>query len=87
MSVKIRLSRAGAKKNAFYRIIATDTRNPRDGRFIEMLGVYDPNRDPVEFRYDETRMAHWLKCGAEPSDTVRNLMKQIERAKAKTATA
>ena len=80
MSVKIRLSRQGAKKAPFYRIVATDTRSPRDGRFIEQLGVYDPNRTPVEFRYDEERMAHWLRHGAEPSDTIRVLLKKAQRA-------
>ena len=80
MSVKIRLARAGAKKNPFYRIVATDTRSPRDGRFIEMLGVYDPKREPIEFRYDGTRMAHWLKNGAQASETVRELMRRAERA-------
>jgi ribosomal protein S16 len=56
MSVKIRLARAGAKKSAFYRIVATDTRSPRDGRFIEQLGVYDPTREPPEFRVDQARV-------------------------------
>ena len=82
MSVKIRLSRQGAKKNPFYRVVATDSRSPRDGRFIEQIGVYDPTRDPVEFRYDEERMAHWLKVGAEPSDTIRELLKKAQRAAA-----
>lgn len=82
MSVKIRMSRAGGKKSPFYRIVATDTRNPRDGRFIEQLGVYDPTREPPEFRYDAERIAHWLKVGAEPSDTIRELLKKAERAAA-----
>lgn len=87
MSVKIRMTRAGAKKSPFYRIVATDTRNPRDGRFIEQLGVYDPTRTPVEFRYDEERVKHWLKVGAEPSDTIRELLKRAERAAATTKSA
>ena len=80
MSVKIRLARQGAKKAPFYRVVATDARSPRDGRFIEQLGVYDPTRNPVEFRYDEARMAHWLKVGATPSDTIRELLKKSQRA-------
>ena len=87
MSVKIRLARAGAKKAPFYRIVATDARSARDGRFLEQLGVYDPTRDPVEFRYDEARMAHWLKLGAQPSDTVREYVKKAERAAAAAAKA
>lgn len=82
MAVKIRLTRQGAKKSPYYRIVAADTRSPRDGRFIEQLGVYDPNRNPPEFRYDEARMAHYVKSGAIPSDTVRELMKRAERAAA-----
>jgi small subunit ribosomal protein S16 len=79
MSVKIRLSRQGAKKNPFYRVVATDSRSPRDGRFIEQLGVYDPNRDPVEFRVDQARVDHWLSEGAKPSDTIRELLKKQAR--------
>ncbi len=82
MAVKIRLTRQGAKKQPYYRIVAADTRSPRDGRFIEQLGVYDPNRNPPEFRYDEERMAYYLKTGAKPSDTVRELMKRAQRAAA-----
>ncbi len=82
MSVKIRLTRQGAKKNPFYRIVAADTRSPRDGRFIEQLGVYDPTREPPEFRYDEARMAYYLEAGAQPSDTIRELMKKAQRAAA-----
>jgi small subunit ribosomal protein S16 len=85
MSVKIRLARAGAKKTPFYRIVATDTRNARDGRHIEQIGVYDPTREPVEFRYDEARMEHWLKVGAQPSDTIRELLKKAKRAAEKSA--
>jgi small subunit ribosomal protein S16 len=84
MSVKIRMARAGAKKAPFYRIVATDARNCRDGRFIEQLGVYDPTREPPEFRYDETRVAYWLKVGAQPSDTIRELLKKAALAAAAT---
>ena len=85
MSVKIRLARQGAKKAPFYRIVATDSRSPRDGRHIEQLGVYDPTRDPPEFRYDEARMEHWLKNGATPSDTIRELLKRAKKAAEKQA--
>ena len=66
MSVTIRLTRAGSKKVPFYRVVAADRRSPRDGRFIEQLGVYDPLRDPVEFRVDAERLDHWIKVGARP---------------------
>ena len=80
MSVKIRLARQGAKKAPFYRIVATDSRSPRDGRHIEQIGVYDPTRNPPEFRYDEARMKHWLEHGATASDTIRELVKKAQRA-------
>ena len=83
MSVKLRLSRYGAKKSPFYRIVATDTRRPRDGRFIELLGVYDPRRDPPEIRMDGPRVDHWLSVGATPSDTVWELIKRAKRESAK----
>lgn len=73
--VRLRLSRMGAKKNPFYRVVATDSRSPRDGRFIEHIGVYDPNHKPARIRFDEERLAHWLKVGARPSDTVAELIK------------
>jgi len=85
MSVKIRLARQGAKKAPFYRIVATDSRSPRDGRHIEQIGVYDPTRDPPEFRYDEARMEHWLKHGATPSDTIRELLKRAKKQAEKQA--
>jgi small subunit ribosomal protein S16 len=87
MSVKLRLSRVGAKKNPFYRVVVTDSRSPRDGRFIEHIGVYDPNRDPVEIRFDMDRVKHWLSVGATASDTVSELLSQVEKAQAGTAKA
>lgn len=81
MSVKIRLARQGAKKSPFYRIVAADSRSPRDGRHIEQLGVFDPTREPPEFRYDEARMSHWLSKGAQPSDTIRELLNREAKAK------
>jgi small subunit ribosomal protein S16 len=85
MSVTIRLTRAGSKKVPFYRVVAADHRSPRDGRFIEQLGVYDPLREPVEFRVDEQRLAHWLSVGALPSQTVGELLRRQKRDAAKTA--
>ena len=75
MSVKIRLARAGAKKRPFYRIIATDTRSPRDGRFLEKLGTYDPNTHPSTVVLNQPRVDYWLGVGAKPSETVARLLK------------
>ena len=86
MSVTIRLTRAGSKKVPFYRIVAADHRSPRDGRFIEQLGVYDPLREPVEFRVDAQRLAHWLSVGALPSQTVGELLRRQKRAAASAPT-
>lgn len=85
MAVTIRLTRAGSKKVPFYRIVAADRRSPRDGRFIEQLGVYDPLRDPVEFRVNEERLAHWLKNGALPSQTIAELLRRQRRGAAAKA--
>jgi len=82
MAVKIRLTRAGSKKVPFYRVVAADRRSPRDRRFIEQLGVYDPLRDPVEFRVDQDRLAHWIKNGAVPSQTVGELLRRQRKAAA-----
>lgn len=78
--VKIRLSRAGGKKKPFYRIVATDSRSPRDGRFIEQLGTYHPRRDPPEIRVDVARADHWLKVGAQASNTMRQLLRRARAA-------
>jgi small subunit ribosomal protein S16 len=85
MAVVIRLTRQGAKKSPFYRVVAADQRFARDGRFLEQLGVYDPTRTPVEFRVDATRVDHWIKQGAQPSDTVRELLKKAQKADAAAA--
>lgn len=77
MAVRIRLSRHGKKKSAFYRLVVADERSPRDGRFIEMLGTYDPMTDPAEIRVNEERAMHWLKEGAQPSDTARALLGKV----------
>jgi small subunit ribosomal protein S16 len=87
MAVTIRLTRAGSKKVPFYRIVAADRRSPRDGRFIEQLGVYDPLRDPVEFRVNEERLKHWLDNGALPSQTMAELLRRQRRAAAAAAPA
>lgn len=71
MSVKIRLRRIGAKKHPFYRLVVADTRSPRDGKFIEILGTYDPMTDPVRLNLDQEKIKAWLKKGARPSDTAR----------------
>ncbi len=76
MGVRIRLARYGRKKNPFYRLVVADSRSPRDGRFIELLGTYDPMVDPAEIKVDEERAVHWLSAGAIPSDTARGLLKK-----------
>lgn len=73
MAVKLRLKRMGAKKRPFYRIIAADSRSPRDGRFIEVVGTYNPLTEPAEVKIDEELALKWLNDGAKPSDTVRDL--------------
>ncbi len=75
MPVKIRLARMGAKKRPFYRVVVADSQAPRDGRFIEVLGTYDPRKQPSEFRVDKDRLDDWLKKGAVPTDTVGHLCK------------
>ncbi|HIU44179.1 MAG TPA: 30S ribosomal protein S16 [Candidatus Ventrousia excrementavium] len=74
--VKIRLKRMGAKKAPFYRIIVADSRSPRDGRFIEELGTYNPLTNPAEIKVDAERVHQWVKNGAQPTDTVRGLLKK-----------
>lgn len=74
MAVKLRLKRMGAKKRPFYRIVAADSRSPRDGRFIEIVGTYNPLVEPSEIKIDEEKTLKWLGDGAKPSDTVRDLL-------------
>ena len=74
--VKIRLRRMGAKKSPFYRIVVADSRYPRDGRFIEQLGTYNPLAEPAEVKVDAERAEAWIKTGAQPTDTVKRLLKQ-----------
>ena len=73
MAVKIRLTRMGAKKNPFYRIVVADSRSPRDGRFIEILGNYDSTKEPAVINADEDKAIDWMSKGAQPTDTVRSL--------------
>ena len=76
MAVKIRLRRMGAKKAPFYRIVVADSRYPRNGRFIEEIGYYDPMKEPAVLNVDNDKAAQWIKNGAQPTDTVKALLKQ-----------
>ena len=75
MAVKLRLTRVGSKKNPIYRIVAADSRSPRDGKFIEIIGRYNPQHDPSLIEVDEDKARKWLSNGAQPSDTVAKLLK------------
>lgn len=75
MAVKIRLKRMGAKKRPFYRIVVADSRSPRDGRFIEEIGFYNPVSEPKEIKIDQEKAQKWLATGAKPTETVRVLLK------------
>ena len=95
MSTRIRLRRMGSKGRPFYRVVVADQRSPRDGRFIENIGRYQPLQDPSLIEIDQERALHWLRVGAQPSNQVRNLMEKVgiweafvaERPKAAAATA
>ena len=76
MAVKIRLRRMGAKKAPFYRIVVADSRYPRNGRFIEEIGYYDPMKEPAVLNVDNDKAAQWIKNGGQPTDTVRDLLKR-----------
>jgi small subunit ribosomal protein S16 len=76
MAVKIRLARHGAKKRPFYRIVVADSESPRDGRFLEIVGTYDPAPEPVKVTLKEERVKYWMDQGAKPTDTVKSLLKQ-----------
>lgn len=75
MAVKIRLRRMGAKKAPFYRVVVADSRFPRDGRFIEEIGYYDPTKKPAVVNIDKDKANEWIKKGAQPTDTVKRLLK------------
>ena len=82
MAVKIRLKRMGMKKKPFYRVVVADERTPRDGLFIEEIGTYDPMTNPPQIKIDVEKAAAWMKKGAQPTDTVRILLKKAGAAKA-----
>ena len=75
MAVKMRLKRMGQKKAPFYRVVVADSRSPRDGRFIEEIGIYDPTKDPSVIKFNEEAAEKWLSTGAQPTDTVAKLLK------------
>ena len=76
MATKIRLARAGAKKRPFYQVVVADERSRRDGRFIENMGTYDPTKNPAVFKLNAEKITEWLGKGAQPTDTVRQLLKK-----------
>ncbi len=76
MGVRIRLARHGAKKKPFYRIVVADIESPRDGKFLEKVGTYDPLKDPAEVKLNQDRVKYWIDKGAIPSDTVKSLFKK-----------
>ncbi|NLY82307.1 MAG: 30S ribosomal protein S16 [Clostridiales bacterium] len=78
MMVKIRLKRIGAHKKPFYRVVVADSRSPRDGKFIEEIGTYDPLKEPAEVKIDTEKVQKWLANGAQPTETVKRLLKQAE---------
>ena len=78
MAVKIRLKRLGSKKNPFYRVVVADERSPRDGRFIEEIGYYNPLTDPVDIKIDADKATSWIAKGALPTETVKALLKKSE---------
>ncbi len=79
MAVKIRLRRLGAKKKPFYRVVVADSRYPRDGRFIEEIGYYDATKEPSVINIDQEKAKSWIANGAQPTDTVKALLKRIEK--------
>ncbi len=78
MAIKLRLARAGAKKNPFYRVVVANSKSPRDGKFIEHIGIYDPTRNPAEVRFQAERLDYWLGQGAQPTDTVSHLIRRVK---------
>src|SRR5438477_4836151 len=75
MAVRIRLTRVGSKKNPMYRVVVADSRSPRDGKFIEIIGRYNPQTDPSTIEFDEDKVKDWISKGAQPSSTVKRLLK------------
>jgi small subunit ribosomal protein S16 len=87
MSVRVRLTRVGSKKNPIWRVVVADQRSPRDGRFIETIGHYNPQTDPSTIRIDEERLQHWLDRGAQPSGSVKQLVKAYSKGGGAAAAA
>jgi small subunit ribosomal protein S16 len=85
MAVVLRLSRAGTHKAPFYHVVATDSRKPRDGRYLEDVGIYDPTQRPERIELKAERVEHWLKVGARPSQTVAAVLKRAKKTGAPTA--
>ncbi len=85
MAVVLRLSRAGTHKAPFYHVVATDSRMPRDGRYLEDVGIYDPTRTPERIELKAGRVEHWLKVGAKPSATVAKVLRRAKRLQPKKA--
>jgi small subunit ribosomal protein S16 len=83
--VVIRLRREGTKNTPYYKVVVADQRSPRDGKFIEIIGNYDPRKPGLNSKIDLDRVEYWVKSGAQPSDTVKSLIKQVRRANAATA--
>ena len=87
MAVRIRLARYGRKKKPFYRIVVANSEAPRDGKFLEIVGTYDPLKDPIEINLKQDKIQAWLDKGAKPTDTVRSLMAKVETPVAETPAA
>jgi small subunit ribosomal protein S16 len=87
MSVRVRLTRVGSKKNPIWRVVVADQRSPRDGRFIETIGHYNPQTEPSTIRIDEERLQHWLARGAQPTGTVKQLVKAYSKSGGPAAAA
>jgi small subunit ribosomal protein S16 len=87
MAVRVRLTRVGSKKNPIWRVVVADQRSPRDGRFIETIGHYNPQTEPSTIAIDDDRLQHWLARGAQPSGTVKQLMKARAKGAAATSSA
>lgn len=79
MALRLRLTRAGARNRPFYRVVVANSRSPRDGKFIENVGIYDPSRNPIEVRFHTDRLSYWISQGAQPTETVAYLMKQAQK--------
>jgi len=76
MTVKLRLTRKGAKKKPYYRVVAADSESPRDGRFLDIIGTYDPMKDPAEIKLDKEKVSQWLNKGATPTESVNSIFKK-----------